>query len=66
MSTEAPTELMRYGTMKEWLMENGLTKGEIERMVEKGVIRARIISPGGRAWYKASQIVRDVLNGWEE
>jgi hypothetical protein len=66
MSTEAPTEFMRYGTMREWLKQNGFPECEIMRMIAKGLIQARPIRPGGRAWYNASQIKRDVLNGWEE
>ena len=62
MATEAPSEMMRYGTMLQWLMENGLTEYEITRMIAKGVIRCRHHA-GGRAWYYASQIKRDVLNG---
>jgi len=66
MSTEAPAELMRYGTMLQWLMQNGLTECEVERMIAKGVIRARIIKPGGRPWYNATQIKRQLFDGWEE
>jgi len=66
MITEAPTELMRHGTMLQWLMKNGLSRFEIETLLKTGVIRARPIRPGGRAWYNASQIMKDVLNGGED
>jgi len=65
MITEAPTELMRHGTMLQWLMKNGLSRFEIEVLIETGVIRARPIRPGGRAWYNASQIMQDVLSKFE-
>jgi len=66
MSTPAPAELMRLETMVQWLMQCGLTRSEIRRSVTKGIIHGRTIRPGGRIWYSASQIERDVLNGWEE
>ena len=53
MSTEAPAELMRYGTMLQWLSQNGVPECEVDKMIASGVIQARVIRPGGRPWYNA-------------
>ncbi len=58
----APSELMRYRTVKQWLATYGLTNSEVRKLISCGTIKPKVLGKNGhRAWYRASQIERDVL-----
>jgi predicted site-specific integrase-resolvase len=61
MSTSAPGPHLRYAELKEWLRENGISEYKLKGMLTLGMIKTNYVN-GGRAYYNAEQVKRDVLD----
>ena len=61
MSTGAPKPHLRYAELREWLRENGVSHNKLRVLLTDGIIKRQYVN-GGRAFYNADQIKRDVLD----
>jgi hypothetical protein len=61
MSTSAPGPHLRYAELRQWLQENGVSEYKLRSMLALGVIQSKIVA-GGKAYYNADQVKRDVLD----
>jgi hypothetical protein len=61
MSTIAPGPHLRYADLKGWLRENGISEYKLKSLLTQGVIKTQHLN-GGRAFYNADQVKRDVLD----
>jgi len=61
MSTVAPKPHLRYAELREWLRENGVSHNKLRVLLTDGIIKRQYVN-GGRAFYNADQIKRDVLD----
>ena len=62
MSTTPPKPHLRYGELKQWLQENGITEYYLKELLNSGVIKIIHLKNNGRGFYNARQIKRDVLD----
>jgi predicted site-specific integrase-resolvase len=60
-AVEAPAPHLRYGQLEEWLKANGISRYKLGLLIAKGVIKAHALA-GGRYYYNAAEIKRDVLD----
>jgi hypothetical protein len=60
LPTPPPKTFLRLGEVKAWLGEKGFSESKVADLVRTGVIKSHHIG-GGRAFYYAPQIERDVL-----
>ncbi len=58
---EAPALHMRYSQLEEWLKLNGVSRYKLELWLAKGVIKGHVVD-GGRFYYNAAEVKRDVLD----
>jgi len=61
MSTAAPKPHLRYSELRDWLQTNGVSEHKLKGMLTSGFIKAVYLN-GGRAYYNADQVKRDVLD----
>lgn len=61
MSTKAPGINLRYGQLKIWLGENGISEYKMLMLMTQGIIKRRQLG-GGEAYYNAEEVQRDVLD----
>ena len=61
MSTSPPKPHLRYADLKEWLQANGVSHYKVRSLISQGVIKTQHVN-GGRAFYNADQVKRDVLD----
>ena len=64
MSTKAPKWHLRYGELKTWLKENGISEYKLLVMMDRGIIKS-YHTAGGWAYYNAEEVRRKVLDPLE-